>query len=190
MRFGQNIKRLREEYGLSQAELAEKLSVSEATINFFETDKRPPTYKVLNKILDLFNISADDLLGYNTIDPITFGKRLGKLRLERSMTMDELGAILNLKRYNISNYENGKRVPNLETVYHMAEYFQVSIDYLLGRVNNKSTSFSAEKDVQKKLISIGEYYIEFDKELKELGISPEKVLEILKALDSVVCIKK
>ena len=50
MKFGEKLKKLREEKELSQAELGEIFSISEANVSFFESNKRPPTYKLLNKI--------------------------------------------------------------------------------------------------------------------------------------------
>jgi len=43
MKFGDKLKKLREEKGLTQAELSEVFSISEAAIYFYENNKRPPT---------------------------------------------------------------------------------------------------------------------------------------------------
>ncbi len=59
--------------------------------------------------------------------------RLKSLRLEQGITQDELAQKLNINRNAISRYENGKRQPDYETLKNIADYFSVSIDYLLER---------------------------------------------------------
>ncbi len=41
-----------------------------------EEDRIPPTYKVVNSILDFFNVDCDYLLGHKNINPVTFGERM------------------------------------------------------------------------------------------------------------------
>ena len=58
---------------------------------------------------------------------------LKELRDEKKQTQTELAEILHVSQKTYSNYENGKRQPNIETLIDMANYFRVSIDYLVGR---------------------------------------------------------
>lgn len=58
---------------------------------------------------------------------------LKELRNEKKQTQTELAEILHVSQKTYSNYENGKRQPNIETLIDMANYFRVSIDYLVGR---------------------------------------------------------
>ena len=60
-------------------------------------------------------------------------KRLKELRKERQLTQQELGEIINCTHTAINYYENGKRQPDLETLCKLADYFNVSVDYLLGK---------------------------------------------------------
>ena len=60
--LSKNIKRLRENIHLTQAELAEKLNVSEDTINLWESDSAAPEIKDLCGLADIFRISVDALL--------------------------------------------------------------------------------------------------------------------------------
>lgn len=61
------------------------------------------------------------------------GIRLRKLRKERKLTMKDFGAKFNLAESTISGYENGSRNPDLETIDKFASFFDVSVDYLMGR---------------------------------------------------------
>lgn len=61
------------------------------------------------------------------------GKRLKELRLSRGLTQEELGKILNVTKSTICFYEKEIRIPSLETLIDLSDYFEVTIDYLLGR---------------------------------------------------------
>ena len=68
----------------------------------------------------------------------TFGIRFKELRNEKDMTQDTLVQIFNDKYHTtfnkstISQYENDKRKPEVNILENWAEFFGVSVDYLLG----------------------------------------------------------
>lgn len=66
-----------------------------------------------------------------------FQDRLRKLRKERNLSQDDLGQSLNLGGRTIGNYESGERLPALDTLVKLADFYEVSIDYLLGRTDNR-----------------------------------------------------
>ena len=57
------IKQLREEHGLSQTELAEKIKVTKGAISLFESGDRSPSREKLEALADVFNVNMDYLLG-------------------------------------------------------------------------------------------------------------------------------
>ena len=59
--------------------------------------------------------------------------KLRELRKERQITQQELAKILNLSIQTISGYETGYAQPTIDTLVAMANYFQCSVDELLGR---------------------------------------------------------
>lgn len=59
------------------------------------------------------------------------GERL--IQLRGSRTQKEIADALGISRARYSHYENGRNEPDLTTLKHMADYFQVTVDYLLGR---------------------------------------------------------
>jgi len=67
-----------------------------------------------------------------------FSDRLKQLRKQNSLTQKMLGQNLNLGESTISMYELGEREPNFETLEILADYFNVDIDYLLGK-SDKTT---------------------------------------------------
>ena len=62
--------------------------------------------------------------------------RLKELRKARHITQLKLAIDLNLTQNTISRYENGEREPGIAELLLIADYFGVSLDYLLGRSNN------------------------------------------------------
>lgn len=75
------------------------------------------------------------------------GKRLKKLRTDKKLTQEELGKKINVTKVSISGYENGNRTPDTETLQRIADIFDVSTDYLLGRTENPESSSSNEGKV-------------------------------------------
>ncbi|OPH54979.1 hypothetical protein BC351_30120 [Paenibacillus ferrarius] len=69
-----------------------------------------------------------------------FGTRLRSLRKKTGLTMKELGSKFNLAESTISGYENGARKPDIEIMEKIADYFEVSVDYLLGRATDQEQS--------------------------------------------------
>lgn len=62
--------------------------------------------------------------------------RLKQLPKERQITQVKLSLDLNMSQNTISRYENGVRNADYNTLIQFADYFDVSLDYLLGRTDN------------------------------------------------------
>ncbi len=61
-----------------------------------------------------------------------FSKRLKKLRIDKSLTQDELAPELGVSRSTLGMYETGKREPDFETLETIADFFNVDMNYLIG----------------------------------------------------------
>lgn len=61
--FGQRLKELRNERGISQNELSKHIGVSKSSVNMYERDEREPGFETLEAIADFFNVNMDYLLG-------------------------------------------------------------------------------------------------------------------------------
>lgn len=66
-------------------------------------------------------------------------ENLKSLRESRKITQSQLGEYLGAKKSAISLWESGKRQPDQETLVRIATYFDVTVDYLLGREEQSST---------------------------------------------------
>lgn len=135
-----------------------------------------------------------------------FGATLRKLRKSKNLTLDELAENINSTSSTLSRYENGQRVPDLLLLEALANFFNVSIDYLLGRKTNaldldsliaqsKSNTLKSTLDI-KKIIQ-QEISKQLNKETEEpkkdeyitvignakaLNISPEKLQQFIDIL--------
>lgn len=62
-----------------------------------------------------------------------FGERLKELRLEKGLSLKQLADAVGLTSAGINLWELNKRVPNLDAVIALADFFDVSLDYIAGR---------------------------------------------------------
>ena len=69
-------------------------------------------------------------------------QRLALLRKENGFSQYKLAELTGFSRGLIANYEQGRREPDYNTLAFFANFYQVSVDYLLGRVNEKSAIYS------------------------------------------------
>ena len=61
---------------------------------------------------------------------------LKKLRKEKGISQLKLAMDLNMTQNTISRYETGEREPGINELIKIADYFNISVDYLLGRTDN------------------------------------------------------
>lgn len=66
-----------------------------------------------------------------------FGELLAELRQDRKMTQEDLAKILYVTSGTISNYENGVHLPDIDKLLNLADFFDVTTDYLLGRCSSQ-----------------------------------------------------
>lgn len=64
---------------------------------------------------------------------ICFNERLKELRIERNMTQQELGKLVNMSKMAISHWEKGHSEPSIAQLIVLSNYFNVTVDYLIGK---------------------------------------------------------
>ncbi len=62
--------------------------------------------------------------------------RLKELRKKKGISQLRLATELNTTQNTISRYETGEREPGIDELIKIADYFNVSVDYLIGRTEN------------------------------------------------------
>lgn len=103
-----------------------------------------------------------------------FGEILAELRQDKRLTQRQLGEIIFVSAGTISNYENGANYPDVPKLISLAEYFEVSVDYLLGRSSSRLTP-----DVFKQFVANEKTVAEFIDEFRALPLSRQKALLLI-----------
>ena len=67
----------------------------------------------------------------------TFGNRLSELRKQKNLKQKDVAGHFGMPVRTYQNYEGGQREPNFSTLVALADYFDVSLDYLLGRTDER-----------------------------------------------------
>lgn len=135
------LKELRKEHGETQRELAELLGLTDRAIANYETGIREPPLRKLKQLASHFNVSVDELIADIEVAQIQRKQpksNLQKLRIEHGMTLDELSAEIGIPRASISQYERQERRKSMGEFMKLADYYNVSLDYLFDRTSEPS----------------------------------------------------
>lgn len=127
-----------------------------------------------------------------------FSKRLRNLRVVKGLSQEELGKVLGYQRSAISGYEVGRNQPSYEVLNKISEYFNVSIDYLLGSDDKKDPDFidllgvnALTDEEYKQIIDFLKQpgykrYLAVSKEAAQAGITPESLKTIVESLKMAI----
>ena len=149
-KFHEKLKMLRKKQGFTQKEVADLVHVNRVQYTNWESGKRQPNYENLSMLACIFDVSIDFLLSeYIEISKErllklkaerekmkVFPQRLKELRLKKGLTQTELGEKVGVKQNTFTNWENGKREPNFETLLKLASILNTTTSYLLGEKND------------------------------------------------------
>lgn len=81
-------------------------------------------------------------------------KNLVELRTNSNLTQKELAQELNITAKAYWSYESGRTEPSIEILTKIADYFNVSLDYLCGRPNENLLFIDSLTEEQKKIVSL------------------------------------
>lgn len=70
----------------------------------------------------------------------SFEERLFHLRNEKGVSQQKIGEVLGVTRWSVHNYETGKNRPDYDGLLALADFFDVSLDYLVGRSEKREIS--------------------------------------------------
>lgn len=125
-------------------ELAGQIGISYVIFSKAKNYAIVPRPVILVRIADYFNVSLEYLLGLSddryidrTKNPVTFKMRLEELRGSEKLTYYKLGAVTNIGENYFSDWKKRNFIPSLENLRVLSKYFNVSLDYLLGRTDDK-----------------------------------------------------
>jgi len=75
-----------------------------------------------------------------------FTQRLKELRVGKGITQQEIATLFNVTRPCICYWETGKRVPDYQTLIALGDFYDVSVDYLLGCTDTKKPILNDDGD--------------------------------------------
>ncbi|HHV73076.1 MAG TPA: helix-turn-helix domain-containing protein [Thermoanaerobacterium sp.] len=120
-----------------------------------------------------------------------FGERLSQLRKEKGLTQEELAKALNMTRSSLSLYEIGKRDPDTDTLKKIADFFNVSTDYLLGQTDIRNQADEITDAVSDDP-ELAEFWSELKKreDLKLLfkqtkKLSPKAIRQVMRIIKAI-----
>ncbi|WP_341348783.1 helix-turn-helix transcriptional regulator [Paenibacillus sp. FSL H3-0469] len=115
-----------------------------------------------------------------------FNDRLKELRIERSLTQDQLAIKLDIPSATIRRLEASNSIPRRDRLILLANFFNVSTDYLLGETDDKTPSRKKEIEEEKQETNnIDPYYKLTDKDEKDIGKDLERVLADLESNEAL-----
>ncbi|MGF3103677.1 helix-turn-helix domain-containing protein [Rossellomorea sp. DUT-2] len=112
--------------------------------------------------------------------------KLIELRKDKKLRQEDIAKILGIARTTYAMYEQGNREPDFDTLNKIADFFEVTVDYLLGRDQKNKTKEDTLEEVNKLVKEYGiEQFGFFDIE-KWKDLSSEDIEEIKKHFEYVV----
>lgn len=87
-----------------------------------------------------------------------FGEVLKKLRKAKGLTQEQLGERFNITKTGVSYWENGKATPSYEMLENIADYFNVDMNYLLGKSPIKNSYRSELTEIPMENVVFDDYF--------------------------------
>lgn len=81
-------------------------------------------------------------------------ENIKKLRIAKNLNQVEFAKLIGVTKQCVSNWENDNVIPSIEMLVKMADLFNVSTDYLLGRTERRALDVSLLSDKQIEHISL------------------------------------
>ncbi|MFD1425466.1 helix-turn-helix domain-containing protein [Kroppenstedtia sanguinis] len=82
---------------------------------------------------------------------MNFGKRLKGLRERENLSREALAKKIGISYWSLSKYETGNREPDIDTLQKIADFFDVSLDYLTGRSDEMGSTDDSRSQAWREL---------------------------------------
>ncbi len=109
---------------------------------------------------------------------MTLNERIKELREQKELSQEQLSIILGTKRATLGNWETGRAEPDTTMIQKIADYFNVSIDYLMGRSSNREGSIMQSGDKTYTVVGSSDFT---DEEWERIQNDFETIVALRKA---------
>lgn len=143
MNFSARLKELRKGKRISQTALGEVAGITLKQIQRYERGENEPTASVLIALAEYFDVTIDYLVGksdfpdYSASEEVApfplMAARLKQLREGKGLDIFTVAEAVEETPRNYAGYEEGEVLPRFRTICALADFFNVSLDYLCGR---------------------------------------------------------
>jgi|GEM_PF-345678 len=133
MKYGEILKKLRTERGLSQKELTDRLTINRSTYARYETSSTQPDFETLSKLADFYNVTVDYLLGRTHEKMYSYEEviqhKLMNFRQDKKLTNADMASKLGISRDQYSKIEYEGKIPK-ELLEPITDILNISIEDL------------------------------------------------------------
>lgn len=145
--FNNNLRDAREELEMTQTKLGLILGVAKQTISGWETGRDPIPFNLLIKFCNLYNFSLDYIVGFKNrnvslkqfkIDKYSIGINLHNFRKSLKLSQQEFSDKCKISQSTYAGYEIGRYLITTTNLYIICKTYNISMDYLCGRTDNKN----------------------------------------------------
>lgn len=181
------LKKLRKEKGLTQSDLAKVLNTNQSQYGKYENGKTNLSLENAQILADYFGVTLPYLLGLDDDSCIDGSKKMTpfqSLVRDRGLSLKEISEATGIAYPTLSGYNQGIRTPKKKNAQIIAEYFGVSIPYLLGYEENSTankTNATISTEFVKKLSFISEKKSKLLQEYIELDKTERDILEQIRS---------
>ncbi len=144
LKFQKRLIELINDQDLSNTEFCDQAKISHPVISRATIYAILPSVRILIKMADFFDVSIKYLLGeseestfYKSDSPSTFSKRLLEISQTQNVKFSEVSHKMPFPYNYFYDWIRTNTLPSLENLEALADYFQVSLDYLVGRTDYK-----------------------------------------------------
>lgn len=133
-----------DDLGMNQKQFATFVKVSQPVINRAVKYGIIPSTRILIKIANALNHPLAYLLGetdkkdfYMSDNPSTFHLRIEELKIEKNVKYSQIAQKINISKDYFYEWQRLKTLPSIDYLKEIAKYFNVSLDYLTGRTDDR-----------------------------------------------------
>lgn len=145
--FENNLRWCREELEMTQQELGYIFGVTDSAVRAWETAHDSIPFNKLLKFCNMYDFSLDFVCGLTRknikhgkfeTDKVKIGNKLKELRKGLKLSQQALSDECKISQTTYSGYETGHYLINTTNLYYICKTYNISMDWIVGRINKKS----------------------------------------------------